>query len=187
MRATDSDSVTLRVDWTITDALIAAQYEVLNAGAQQFLVFDRLYETARSGTRTVHPELAYTRLDATGILGIEKLVPPLPEDIDIEQPELPYARLLDPGASLTGRVAVARPVRLNPAYPQGYAMTEADSASAVMLRIGYAPFEEDAAARQINANGEILYSMRHAWVRPRQRLIESAPMELAVHIEPPRQ
>jgi hypothetical protein len=182
-----SDSVTLRLDWAITDTQIAAQYEVLNDGTQQLLVFDRLYETARSGTRTVQPELAYTSVEATGMLGIEKLVAPLPEDIDIEQPDLPYARLLGPGDSLTGRATVARPVRLHPPYPQGYSLTKASRASAVMLRLGYAPFEEAAAPRAIRANEETLYSVRHAWARPRQRLLESAPVELDVDIEPFRQ
>lgn len=180
------DSVTLRVNWSLLDEAIVGQYELRNDGEGRLLVFDRLYETARSGKRMVQADLAYTTLDDDNVLVIDKLVAPLPEAFDIESPEMPYARLVEPGESLAGRAVVARPVMLRPPYPQTRDAGRARMATAVKLRLGYAPVDEKAAPRGIATEDETVYSVRHAWAAPRQRIVESGPKRVDLRIEPAR-
>lgn len=181
-----ADSVMLRVNWSILDDAIVGQYEFRNDGERRLLVFDRLYETDRSGKRMVQADLAYTTLDDDNVLVIDKLVAPLPEAFDVGSPELPYARLIEPGESLTGRAIVARPVVLRPPYPQAHGAARAHAATAVKLRLGYAPVDEKAVPRGIATEDETVYSVRHAWAAPRQRIVESGPKKVDLRIEPAR-
>lgn len=178
------DSVTLRVNWSILDEAIVGQYEIRNDGEERLLVFDRLYETERSGERMVRADLAYTTLDDDSVLLIDKFVAALPEAFDIESPELPYARPVEPGESLAGRAVVARPVMLRPPYPQAHDTGRAQMATAVKLRLGYAPIDEKAVPRGIATEDETVYAVRHAWAAPRQRIVESQPKRVDLRIEP---
>lgn len=168
-------AISLEVRWSAGDGHVTGAYRVENRSAARLMVFDRLYHTQRSGRRTVDPDFAWRRIGGDGVVSVEKLVPEIPRDIDVMAPELPYARVLDPGAVLEGRAVVPVPVTAALPYtPQP--LPPRDTVSGLVLRLGYAVADEALRATPVETGEDGVYSVHHAWAVPRQRLLES-PVE----------
>lgn len=162
--------LSLETDWNIEEGYVVASYRVANGGSAAVVVFDRLYHTLRSGSRSVDHDLAWRRFGQGSVLVIEKLVPPLPADLDVEFPEIPYGRLLEPGHVLDGRAVLPVPVTILQPYP-AKPQQAVDIAHEVEFVLGYVVVEENMPARPIAAGDENLLSLDFGWTIQRQRLL----------------
>ncbi|WP_426957145.1 hypothetical protein [Muricoccus radiodurans] len=93
---------------------VTVEYRLGNDRAAAAMVMDALLLVARSGAAVPDPQLAYVIPREDGA-EVGKFIVPVPEDRDIEAPEVPLARRLEPGAVWTGRMRL--PLPLTPRYP----------------------------------------------------------------------
>lgn len=163
----DTMTPELKADVRVADDRLILAYRLGNPGPTPLLVFDRLYQTARSGARTVDPALAYVAIEDGRLVALKAFVPP-PPDIDVEMPDVPYARLLAPGGSLAGTAGVWLPAR--PFLPHARVEAHGGTAHGVELRIGYAAVPGELPGREIAADGEVVISVRPGFAAERQQI-----------------
>lgn len=175
--------ISLSVAWDESGPAVVGTYTIANTGAARVLVFDRLYQTAQSGFRSIVPALAWRWLEPEGVYRVAKYVPNLPHGMRVESPDLPYARLLEPGASLTG--AVWLPARLDQLRPYGEPPSYASVAriSGLVLSLGYAEVDDMLVAKPMGAGEDLSFSVAFDWAITRQRLISSDMAKLALPME----
>jgi len=161
---------------------VRVDYTVNNRGEVPIVVFDRLFRSERSGSRTIDPHLAFTSLSAEGYLIVEKLVPAIPDHLDVESPLVPYGRVVPAGGELVGSATIPAPVKLYVPYAAGRPQPKLETATAVVLRIGVAAIDDDAAPRPIESEGGVVYALRHDWASQRQRVLASTMVRMAVPI-----
>lgn len=176
--------VSVSVTWEATEAWVLGRYRVTNAGKASLYLFDRLYQTAPSGARTVDADLAWRWLEADGVYRVAKFVPQVPVGWKVESPEVAYARALPVGGMLEG--AVLLPGRLDQALPYGVAPPLAPVAKikGIVLSFGFA--EIDAAAEPVvlgKGEAQVL-SLPFDWLITRQRMVSSEFAPLAVVMQP---
>lgn len=162
--------VTMAVHWDQGEGWLRARYRLVNSGRVAVVVFDRLFHTDVSGKRKIDPDHCWRWLDQGGLYRMAKTVPSVPRHKRVESPEVPYARLLDPGAAIEGQAVV--PVPLDQVLPYGQPPQVAgDRIAGVQLTIGYAVV--DAAMQARTLEGDVL-SLDYGWAEPRQKLLGSA-------------
>ena len=180
-KMSDSD-VTLTVDWQPHDSHVIAAYTVENRSAYPVMVFDRVFLTRPDGGRIVDADRAYIVVMADGMMLVDKLVPALPADRDVEAPEVPYARLVPAGGQLKGQALIGIPVLTNPAYGKPTTQAGADKVKTAVLRIGYAYATDTMIAVPAKGSDDEIWSLRHEWALVNQRVLQGPilTMDMAI-------
>lgn len=84
-------------------------YEFRNQAEQTALIFSGVTRRARSGAVEQASGLVYVERTAAGLVLGQKVIA-VPADIDVERPEIPFVRRVDPGDRLRERVEITLPV-----------------------------------------------------------------------------
>lgn len=177
------DDLKLVVEWTRHDQFLAGSYTIENVGDARILIFDRLYQTAPSGFRTVDPDLAYRWLERDGTYRVAKFVPAVPHGTKVESPEVPYARVLEPGGVLSGSVLFPVPlVQLLPYDAAADDLTQSQI-TGISLTLGIAEVDDALISTEIGKGELVTYSVRHAWVFSRQKLISTPVMAMNLPVQ----
>jgi hypothetical protein len=94
----------------ISDGRLRIDYEVKNTGKQAIYVFNKLYtKIDHNGVWHVDPNRVYIILSA-GKLILAKRVIPVPDDLDVEKPEVPCVTKIDPERSFRETVTLQLPL-----------------------------------------------------------------------------
>jgi hypothetical protein len=91
------------------DALVV-RYSLHGEDKAPVWVLDQLFSTSRAGYYHLEPERAYVEA-REGVLVLTRALLPVPDDEEVESPEVPCVRKLSPGESLTGEIRVSLPPR----------------------------------------------------------------------------
>lgn len=175
--------VSLTVAWDDSGPAVLGSYTIANAGDARLLVFDRLYQSAVSGFRTIVPELAWRWLEPEGLYRVAKYVPQVPAGRKVEYQDVPYARVLEPATSLTGAVWLpAKLDQLRP-YDEPPALPPVARISGLVFSLGYAEVDDKLVATLIGAEDDPAFSVLFSWAITRQRLISSEVAKLALPME----
>jgi hypothetical protein len=118
------------------DALVVSYSLHREAGAPVWVV-DQLFSTSRAGYYHLEPGRAYVEA-SDGVLVLTRALLKVPDDVEVEAPEVPCVRKLSPGEPLTGEIRVPLPLREDLPYHEGRPL-ELSSLHAVKLRLGYLP------------------------------------------------
>ena len=112
---------------------LSVSYYIENKGSANAYVLDALFEL-QDGRPRIEPSLVYTVVEGDA-LTLLKGVLPIPPGLQVEAPEVPYARLLAPSAALEASFRLAKPVRYRNPY---HYVDEAEilSCARVRLRVG---------------------------------------------------
>ncbi|MCK8501512.1 hypothetical protein [Myxococcus fulvus] len=158
---------------------LAVSYAVHNGSPREVLLVDGLPEWGPTGYVGLAPERAYVELSGDGAVLLRALVP-VPENLDVEAPEVPNVSLLAPGATVSSRLVVPLPLRTSLPYPQGPEATlELSAVRELRLRVGYLP---DASEVRLHgtteAGGRTFRTAEYGQVVTRQRLLDSGPLSL---------
>jgi hypothetical protein len=127
-------ALTATVD-SISAGELVVSYKVENRRPAAVYVFNLLYETDRTGNRTVDPGLAYTYADGPKFR-VGKFLVAIPEGMKAESAEFPYLDLLPPGQTLAGTIRVPLPARRFHPYFPIVAEGAVEEAAQVILSIG---------------------------------------------------
>ncbi|GAA0774870.1 hypothetical protein GCM10009077_11260 [Roseibium denhamense] len=170
----------LTVNWSSDGSVLTGIYEFANGAQNPAIVFDMLFKEAPSGQRILEPGLAFTQLLDNGILVADKLIPALPEDLDVDAPIIPYGRVVGPGTTLSGHIRLPLPVPHYQPYDYQKPDVEEVIAQGVSMRLGYALIDEAYAGKALELDGVEVQSVRHGWAAPRQKFVNSEVVQMQI-------
>ena len=179
----------LESDCTVQDGAVVLRYRLHNAGAGRLVLFDRLSYRDEAGKRVPDREFAYVTFAPEGGVVVDKLVPAIPDEIDVMSPEMPYGRVVKPGESLEGRALLRLPLRERTAYGLRGTAPLAETVWAV-LRLGVAALPDrwsgEAMVKDVTLPwGEAAVLARHAWASQVQQVLVGARHGLQVPVLQP--
>lgn len=177
----DND-VILTMEWQPREGHVIAAYTVENRSPHPIMVFDRVFLIRPDGGRIVDPDRAYISVMADGMMLVDKLVPALPKDREVESPELPYARLVPPGGRLQGQALVGTPVLTSPAYGKIASGAFAARVKNAVFRIGYAYVTDTMIAVPAKGSEDEIWSLRHGWATSNQRVLQGPILTMDMEI-----
>lgn len=136
------------------------------------------------------PERLYTYVDPDGILQLTKRLWPIPEDIDVVFPEVPFATEVAPGRSFEERLTLKLPIKvelpyvLSPEEIGKHREEVAGVARGVVLSIGYL-VEESGPLRKGPADPKTGASLtvRYGTAAAHQRILEGGLLEIGVPVQ----
>jgi hypothetical protein len=91
-------------------------YEFTNRSGKTAFLFNLLHRTGPSGGDEPNPDLVYVHQNG-GLLVVAKRVLPVPDNIDVEKPDVPYVTRVDPGQSFREKLTLPLPLTLWSPYP----------------------------------------------------------------------
>lgn len=112
-----ADSCRLEVTATVAGTeMLQLSYVFRNNSPNPAFVFNRLYQGLDGERRyKIDPNLIYVQLEGTQIV-LSKKVIPVPEDIDVEKPEVPLVTLVPPQGATQEKLSLKLPLRLRSPY-----------------------------------------------------------------------
>jgi hypothetical protein len=176
--AMESQQPTLTMRAKVDGNEIKVGYEVANQLNFPIYVFDRRYDMA---TEKLDLNWAYVDLSSGRIL-VCRQVWPIPEGLHRENPEVPYGRVVAPGAKIKGVFAIHLPVAESDPYTHirnaGSPARVAHSSDDIVFRLGWAPVREVKAGSPVEVEGEQLVLFPYPEAILKQRLATSLPAKL---------
>ncbi len=176
----------LDVTWSVGDSKVEISYRLTNAGQGSLVVFDRMQWRDEGGRQIPDPHYALVAIARDGSVTVDKLAPPVPDEIDVMSPYMPYGRVISAGEVLEGGALLPLPLAEALAYP----LPNPDlpkAATRAVFRLGVAVFPDrwDGPPPFHKAKliaGEDAVLMRHSWAMMNQQILTSAvsPLKVAV-------
>lgn len=158
------------------DALIV-RYSLHGEGKVPVWVLDGLFRTSRAGYPTLAPERAYVE-GKDGVLVLSRALLPVPRNKRVESPEVPCARKLSPGETLTGEIRVPLPPEEDLPYSEPQPL-ELSTLRSVKLRVGYI---EDVPELRLHESkdtqGRVCHTPSYGEAITRQQVAEVGPLPI---------
>ena len=146
-------------------------------------LFAASFRTSSAGHYHLEPARAYVEF-RDGVLVLSRALMPVPDDLDVESPEVPCVRRLSPGETLTGELRVPLPPTEDVPYRKGGPVDLATVRS-VRLRIGYLPDAPDLRFHDAKDDkGRACRSPRYGSAVTGQQVAEAGPLPLPARTTP---
>jgi len=137
------------------DTRLVLRYSVTNDWGREIFLFNRLFVTDRTGKRTVDPNHVYVSVDGTTLL-LGKTLIFVPEEKEVEHPEVPYMTRLESGESFEEVIELKPPVREHNPYRRTDIEKAADhvvECQELVLILGYFTPPEASWVREVDQGG----------------------------------
>jgi hypothetical protein len=160
---------------SVQDGQLRVSYAVTNGTQQKIYLVNRLFHRQPSGF-VVDTNLFYTEVAAGGVLRLVKARVKVPDDMDVEVPEVPYLTELSPGQRFAETATL--PLPLEALYP--YRPRRSDTAvqyAHVQLEIGWVA---DIEISTVPVAGRQELRAHHHAVEQQQRLLTSKVLDVGV-------
>ena len=174
-----ANDIELRWSPALTGERLVVAYEIENRSQEDVYVFDAMFEL-KQGPR-LNPSLAYTLIEGE-LLTLFRGVPRIPAGMQVEAPELPFARLLAAGATLSSTIDTTVPLPFNHPY-QPHDHRDVRSIEGLRLRIGYARADDLIPPPEIRViDGAKLYRVGYRAAVDVQRFLQTQPAAMAMRV-----
>jgi hypothetical protein len=159
---------------SVQDGQLRVSYAVTNGTQHKIYLVNRLFHRKPSGF-VVDTNLFYTEVADGGVLRLVKARVQVPDDLDVEAPEVPYLTEVSPGQRFAETATLPLPLEaLHPYRPRR--SDEAVPYAHVQLVIGWVANVETSKAP--GAGREELHAHHHA-VEQQQRLLTSKVIDVS--------
>jgi hypothetical protein len=178
----NAGGVTIVGSLSSTDRALAGSYSIENRTGEDVYVLDVMY---RLPGPVLDDTLVYTILEADR-LTLFRGVLRIPPGVQVEAPELPLARLLKAGASLTGKIDAPLPLRFSRPY-QFNDTPGTRTAKTIGLRIGYVAARHLTRPPEAKKIGNVdVHRVSYRQVVDVQQFVElpHAPLQVQLSIKP---
>jgi len=170
--ASGEASVSMTGTAAIEGGQLLVRYQVTNTGTVSVYLRDVMPGYGAAGM-VVNPSSAYAFHEAPDGLRLVRAELQIPEELDVAKKEVPFARMLAPGARLEGRIALDAPVReASPFYPPP-AQWHDVPCRRVRLVIGWIEAKEGLTAQPRKVGDVEVLALKGGWAPPLQRLVET--------------
>jgi len=164
-------SVQIGATLEVNDRQMSLVYRLRNASDVDLYVMDALFEL-KEGEVRIHDGLAYTLIDGRRLTLLRGVLA-IPPNVQVEAPEMPYARLLPAHGTLDGRFQSSLPLEYNNPYDFSGGMATFDC-TVVTLRIGYLSSRElSAPPRRVPGRQESFFKIDYREAIQVQQLVET--------------
>jgi len=159
---------------------LAVSYSLLNSTPKPLLLFDRMWDRK---TGALNPNWAYVEIRGGRAL-IKRIMEPVPDSLDVNNPERPHAREIAPGAKAEGKFVLSLPLTERGAYDQfTHASKEFDetAVTAAGFVLGWAekPDNLSPAYKPVELNGEKLLLLSDGLIASIQRTATGEPAHIS--------
>ncbi len=163
----------------VRDGTLYLDYAVDNRSPYRALLANRLFRRVPEGFR-VDRNVAYTELAPGPVLLVSKRFVDVPDDIDVETPELPFLTSVPAGGHFEETVELQLPIGPRHPYapqPEG----PRHEVGAVAFALGYLLEDEPTGAGPFAlAGGGVELRAEEAVLRTRQRVLTLGPASVSV-------
>ncbi len=148
-------------------------YELKNQSNEKILAWDLMIGYS-GGEDIIDDNLAYVSFAEPHTARVVRAVLELPTDRYVYMKEIPYARSVDPGGSVTARIVLPVPIKeYNPYYDAPVPEDEKDAEiSEIRLMVGWTEIRPGMVVTDTDVGGKNVKMIRGAWGRPLQRIAE---------------
>lgn len=150
MSATAQDC-DLRVAIQASPSSLLLGYEFRNRSDKTAFLFNVVHRTGASGGPEADSNLVYVQ-PAAGALILAKRIIPVPPDVDVEKPEVPYVTRVEPGGVFREKISLMLPLRLFTPYKRRTPMTLTEAA--VYFELGFFLAPDPSVAKE--AGGQLI-------------------------------
>jgi hypothetical protein len=171
--ASGEASVSLTGAASLEGGQLLVRYQVTNTGKVTVFVRDVMPGYGAAGM-VVNPSSAYAFHEPPESLRLVRAELQIPEELDVAKKEVPFARMLAPGASLEGRIALDAPVReTSPFYPPPELWRDV-TCRRVRLVIGWIEAKDGLIPQPRKVGDVEVLALKGGWAPPLQRLAETS-------------
>lgn len=124
-------------------------YEFRNRSAKTAFLFNVLHRTGLSGGPETDPNLVYI-YQSSGSIALAKKIFPVPADVDVEKPDVPYVTRVEPGQVFRERFTV--PLPLKPWAPYRGQPAPTLGEAAVFFELGFFLASDPSVAKNSGGN-----------------------------------
>lgn len=175
-------TVTITAEARSTETQLVVAYHLRNGLPRPIYVRDQMIGH-KDQTEVIDPDAAYVCWQEPKTVRLARAVLPLPTDFDIYKMEVPYARKVAPGATIEGKIVLAKPVHeISPYYSPAEKSREVDC-NQVHLVVGWAEEQHGMEPKLIKVGDKEVYMLRGSWKGRFQELSEATaaqPVKLLV-------
>ncbi|SET53913.1 hypothetical protein [Stigmatella erecta] len=166
-----------------TQNALVVRYSLHGEGKAPVWVLDQLFRSSPAGHYHLEPERAYVEA-RDGVLILSRALRKVPDDVDVESPEVPCVRRLAPAETLTGEIRVPLPLQEDLPYHKGGPLDVA-ALTSVRVRVGYLVDAPDLRFREAKDDqGRVCRSPRYATAVTRQQFAEVGQLPLPAQANP---
>lgn len=179
------DGVVLRIDQTTASATsLELAYTVTNGTGGAIYLVNQLFHRRGAAGFQVDRNLVYAAVGEDRTLSLRKQLIEVPEELDVEAPEVPYLTHLAAGTSYSEAIRVAIPVRLHDPYRPQTTDAPTDTASRVVFSLGYMEADPDVRVSEVDApSGTHRWLVGYTDLLLRQRIKVAEPFSATVPID----
>lgn len=128
----------LRAGVQISPTALLLGYEFRNRSSKTAFLFNVIHRTGPSGGPEADANLVYVQPSA-GTVVLGKRIIPVPADVDVEKPEVPYVTRVEPGEVYRERLNLQLPLRIFTPYKLRTPVSMAEAAAYFELGFFLAP------------------------------------------------
>jgi hypothetical protein len=164
------------------DALLI-EYCIQNETDRAILLVNKLYRVTQNKT-VIDPALFYTVVDGKTIQ-LRKALIPIPDEIDVAAPDVPYLTPIAPGTSFHEKVTVPLPIELHYPYPERLMRSVVDTRTYDRLELAFSWFPDP--ERRTTVSSDQAHEVRRRYgtiVEEQKLLVYSTAIRIETHIAP---
>jgi hypothetical protein len=165
--------VTITATAENTAEALVVSYQVENKTDQALYLWDQMIGW-KGNEKVIDHDIAYVFFEEPKTVRLIRADLPLPQLRLVGRKEIPYARVLPPRGTLSGKIVLKHPVKeYSPYYePMTEEGRELRKCSEVRLMVGWTPPKPGMRIEEHNVGGEKLIAIRGAWPPPHQEILE---------------
>lgn len=148
---------------------LAIRYRVYNDSGQSIYLVNKVFRWDKTGF-SVDPSITYTQI-IDGELWLTKANLPVPENFDVEYPDVPYLTKVDPGTTFEEQFTLDLPLEPYHAYREVERSAAPASFDQVKLVIGWIPEDKVTARTTTRPDGLTLTAGQHSEIAQNQQII----------------
>ena len=178
----DRVSLTIPTVEVASDALTFT-YVVVNGSPDRAFLVNQLFHRRGAAGFQVDSNLTYARVGPGPTLHLCKQLIEVPEDLDVEAPEVPYVTPVAPGSSFSETIRLEFPIGPHAPYRAQRRADEPYCASQFTFSLGYLLEDEPARATEVTLrSGTTHWRIDYTELLLRQRLKATGPIDAGVQV-----
>jgi hypothetical protein len=179
---TKNMAVTLQAQAEIRDNRLIIQYQVFNGQDEAIFLTNQIFQWTPEGM-SLDPNLVYSNV-VNDTLQLVKACLPVPDELDVESPTVPYLTQLPSGETLTETISIPLPIKSYHPYDQVKLSEELTVFSSLQFVIGWFPAGTVPVRSQERPDGSTLLSADYGDVIQTQEILQATlPVSVPAYIE----
>ncbi len=171
--AEQSNLISMTAKAEKTGGKLIVEYEIENHSDKQLYLWDKIIGYNEKG-QFISNDLAYVMFEEPATIRVVRANLQLPFDRDVARKEIPFARILEAKAKVTGKIILDSPTKeYSPFYKKlNDENPKIEKCKTVRLLIGWSILREGMQIQERKVGDETVLAIRGGWKEPYHKLLE---------------